>query len=163
MLHFNSRTYQLLLVIVGVVLFCILFFAPRTLKDTRFEGYSPEEAAVTLALNYMNDEKGPMKGIKMLDRIVELDSNNKIAVKQLADFSIQTGQYEKAMQRLEHLSNITTGEEKISALIGLSNAAEKSNNYEKAIAAMEEIFEISNDSLLLQSSKIRIDLLRNHK
>lgn len=156
----NHRNYQLITVVAGLAIVFILFFAPRTQVDMRFADYSADEAAVTLALTYMNDEKGPMKGIKMLDRIAELDPNNIVAVKQLAEFSMQTGQYAKAVPRYEHLIKLSTGDEKVNALIGLSNAAQLSGDTLKAIKAMEEIFEISNDSLLLQSSKQRIDLLK---
>lgn len=160
MKNLSSRTYQWLILSGGIALVALIYFSPRMQFDARFEGYSADEASVTLALAYMNDEKGPMKGIKMLDRIAELNPNNRIAVKQLADFSLQTGQYAKAVERLEHLVSISSGDEKISALIGLSHAAEQNRDTTKAIQALEQIFEISNDSLLLQSSKERIDLLK---
>ena len=121
---------------------------------------STEEAEVTLALNYMGNGGGPMKGIKILTRIAELHPKNVIAISQLAEFSMQTGQYEKAIALYQNLVDITSGNEKINAQIGLSNAYFMMGDTLKSVAELQKVFQMSQDSLLLQSVKEKINELQ---
>lgn len=160
MFNGKHRVYQWITVSGALILVLLLTFSARMRVDRQFADYSADEAAVTLALSYMNDAKGPMKGIKMLDKIAETHPDNVIALNQLAQFSMQTGQYARAVGRYESLVKVTKGDQQIEAIIGLSNAAELAGDTAKAITSLKQLFDISKDSVLLQSAKQKINLLR---
>ncbi|HCA82270.1 MAG TPA: hypothetical protein DEP18_00670 [Flavobacteriales bacterium] len=155
-----SKVHQGIILLVAFLLMGFLMSAPRTLPDKSFEGMNPEQAAVVLALNYMGGGNGPMKGIKMLDKITELHPENTIAVGRLAEFSIQTGQYEKAVGRFEALVAATAGREQVEALMGLSDAAFLAGDTTKCLDALQRVLAMSEDSLLLQSVQKKINELR---
>lgn len=156
----RQRIFQWITLALAALLLTVILLAPRSRQDERFLGMSPEQASVTLALNYMGNDQGPMKGIKMLDRISELHPENTIAIARLAEFSMQTGQFQKAVGRFEALVNATKGEEQVNALLGLSDAAFMAGDTAKSLSALQKVFQISKDSLLLQSAKEKINALQ---
>ncbi len=56
-----------------------------------------------LAACYIEVDQDVMKGVAMLKEVVETDSNNVQAIYTLAMLSVQSGQYDKAIQRLNKL------------------------------------------------------------
>jgi tetratricopeptide (TPR) repeat protein len=154
-----GRVHQGIVLLVALLLMGFLVSAPKSRPDKSFDGMKPDQASVVLALNYMGDG-GPMKGIKMLDKITEVHPENALAVGRLADFSMQTGQYEKAVGRFEHLTAITTGKQQLDAWLGLADAAFMAGDTSKSLNALKTVLAMSEDSLLLQSVQKKITELQ---
>ncbi len=146
--------------IASLALLALLFIAPRSQEDPRFAKLTTQEARVQLGLAYMGSEEGPMKGIGILTRVADADSSNLLAIRYLAAFSIQTGQYEKAVGRYADLVRATTGQEKAMALVELSDASVMAGDTALAISSLRQVFDISEDSLLLQSVYERLNFLK---
>ena len=153
----TAKTQWVLIGGAGLLVLLILF-SPRSTVDHRFSELSPEEASVTLGLVYMNEM--PMKGIKLLDKAVKIHPEYTLAIGQLADFSMKTGQFEKAVGRYEQLVAKTQGREQLEAMLMLSDAQFLTDDTGKSINTLEKVFEMSKDSLLLQSVSERIKELK---
>ena len=147
--HFS---YQLLAVAGALSLTLILYAAPRTVSDPHYSTMSPEQARINLALSYIGDTKQPpMKGILMMRDIADADPMNSAAVYYTAEFSMKSGQYDKAVMRYSQLLRTTTGPQQIQAAQGLVQAYIMLGDTTKARDIMHEYFDNSTDSLLLQS------------
>lgn len=95
------KTGPIILISVGVLLTVLLYLAPRTaLNETT------PEVTQTSSVDELIDEAiekvrgdAPMEGIMSLRQIAEEHPNNPKAQFYLGLFSIQSGQYEKAVER----------------------------------------------------------------
>jgi Flp pilus assembly protein TadD len=95
------KTGPIILISVGVLLTVLLYLAPRTaLNETT------PEVTQTSGVDELIDEAiekvrgdAPMEGIMSLRQIAEEHPNNPKAQFYLGLFSIQSGQYEKAVER----------------------------------------------------------------
>jgi Flp pilus assembly protein TadD len=95
------KTGPIILISVGVLLTVLLYLAPRTaLNETT------PEVTQTSGVDELIDEviekvrgDAPMEGIMSLRQIAEEHPNNPKAQFYLGLFSIQSGQYEKAVER----------------------------------------------------------------
>lgn len=147
--HFS---YQLLAVAGTLSLTLVLFFSPRAVSDPHYSSMSPEQARINLALSYISDTKQPpMRGILMMRDIADADSLNSAAVYYTAEFSMRSGQYDKAVNRYQMLLKTTKGPQKIQAAQGLVQAYLMMGDTTLARTIMAEYFDNSSDSLLLQS------------
>jgi cytochrome c-type biogenesis protein CcmH/NrfG len=61
-----------------------------------------------------------MKGIKLLKEVIEEEPNNENALYYLGNFSIQSGQYEKAILRFENLVKVSPDNYEARYLLGYS-------------------------------------------
>lgn len=91
------------------------------------------EHRVNLAMVYANhpDPEEPMKGIQMLLGMNKEYPENVLVLKTLAKFGIQTGQFEKALGRLEKAKKFDEGDREIDCL--LAEVHERLGNKEKAV------------------------------
>jgi len=148
----RHSSYQLLAVAGALSLTLILYSAPRTVSDPRYSSMSPKQARINLALSYISDTKQPpMKGILMMRDIADADPMNSAAVYYTAEFSMKSGQYDKAVMRYSQLLRTTTGQQQIQAAQGLIQAYFMLGDTTKARDIINEYFDNSSDSLLLQS------------
>jgi len=90
----------------GIVLIVLLLTAPRTALNEE----TPEVSETTLSVDELIDEaiekvrgESPMEGIMSLRQIAEEHPNNPKAQFYLGLFSIQSGQYEKAVERFRRV------------------------------------------------------------
>lgn len=148
----RNFSYQLLAIAGVLSLTLLLYSAPRTATDPHYSAMSPEQARINLALSYISDNKQPpMKGILMMRDIADADPLNSAAVYYTAEFSMKSGQYDKAVMRYRQLLRTTTGPQQIQAAQGLIQAYFMLGDTTQARTIMNEYFESSSDSLLLQS------------
>ena len=137
-----------------------IVIAPVSKADERFTSLSAEEAKITLGLHYMNDLREPMKGIRILTSLLEENPENVTVLTLLGNFSMQTGQYQKAVQRYSAVVPLVSGEDRETALFSLAAAAEMAGDTALALNSLQEIVNISKDSLLLQSASKKINVLK---
>jgi tetratricopeptide (TPR) repeat protein len=99
-----------------------------------------------------------MKGILMLKEVIEEDPNNELALLNLGLFSMQSGQYEKAIDRFKILISVNpkNGEAKI--FLGQSYAGLGKNQEARKI--FEEVIKNETDSLLQMAAKEYLSQLK---
>jgi tetratricopeptide (TPR) repeat protein len=90
---------------------------------------------IRLASAYMSDGSAPMQGVTILLDIVRKDSNNVDALLMLGRFGIISGQYDKAISRLEKILYLHP--QNSEALLLLADAYQNQGNKAKAIEMLE--------------------------
>lgn len=94
---------QLLALLGALVVIVLLVMAPRTpagKQHAEVPAMDPGKAKTAEAVALVNGQD-PMRGIMMLREILQEDSNNVEAHWHLGLFSVQSGQYEKALSRFQ--------------------------------------------------------------
>jgi tetratricopeptide (TPR) repeat protein len=94
---------QLLALLGALVVIVLLFMAPRTpagKEAAEVRSMDPAQAKTQEAIVLVNGQD-PMRGIMMLREIVEEHPDNAEAHMHLGLFSIQSGQYDKALARFQ--------------------------------------------------------------
>lgn len=95
------RKPQWLVLLGAVVVIVLLVFAPRAPKEGREAAQvDPQRIRMAEAVALVNGQE-PMRGIMMLREILEEDPENAEAHWHLGLFSVQSGQYEKALERFK--------------------------------------------------------------
>jgi tetratricopeptide (TPR) repeat protein len=64
------------------------------------------DAKTNLAMTYIAAGEQPMQGIQLLREVINADPNNEKALFNLGILSIQSGQYDKAVERFRHLVEV---------------------------------------------------------
>lgn len=101
---------QLLVLLAAVVVGVLLVLAPRTPSGKQNEvvetpAMSPSEARMAEAVALVQGQD-PMRGIMMLREIVEQEPDNAEAHWNLGLFSVQSGQYDKALERFKKVQQL---------------------------------------------------------
>jgi tetratricopeptide (TPR) repeat protein len=92
---------QLFALLGAVVVAVLLAFAPRIPQGSREAAkVDPQRIKTAEAVALVNGQE-PMRGIMMLREILEEDPNNAEAHWHLGLFSVQSGQYDKALERFK--------------------------------------------------------------
>jgi Tfp pilus assembly protein PilF len=93
---------QVLALAGALVVIVLLVMAPRTPagKETTVTAMDPTKAKTAEAVALVNGQD-PMRGIMMLREILEEDPNNVEAHWHLGLFSVQSQQYDKALERFK--------------------------------------------------------------
>lgn len=158
---FESKAAVITAVLLAALLTLGLYLAPRSVTSDRFKDITPQEARLELGRAYVEGSGNPMVGIKMLQNILKQDPDNNDVRLYLSTQALNTGQFQKAMGHLYILKRKFKGEEKANVLTALGYAHQSLGNTDSALVYYRKVFEISKDSLLLQSLKIRINELTN--
>jgi Tfp pilus assembly protein PilF len=94
---------QLLALLGALVVIVLLLMAPRKpsgKKEAEVRSMDPAKAKTEEAIALVNGQD-PMRGIMMLREILQEDPNNVEAHWHLGLFSVQSGQYDKALGRFQ--------------------------------------------------------------
>ena len=138
----------------------VIYFAPRKAPATGEEP-TAQQARLQLGRYYVENSPMPMVGIKILQKVLEEDAENTYVRWYLGSQAINTGQFRKAIKHFSILQHQLKGEEKANVLNALGYAYEQSGLADSALLCYQQVFEISKDSLLLQSLKKRINVPTN--
>ena len=101
----------------------------------------------------------PMKGIGILKDVLNKDPENIDALTNLGYFAIQSGQYEKAIERFETV--LTIDPENAEAYIYLTDIYLSQKNIEKGIETLEKYKALVKDPLVEQQVDDYIKEIRN--
>lgn len=101
----------------------------------------------------------PMKGVGILLKILEKDPNNINALTNLGYFAIQSGQYEKAIERFDKVLEIEA--ENAEAYLYLTDIYVSMGDYEKGIENLEKYKSLVKDPLVEKQVDVYIEDLRN--
>jgi len=77
------------------------------------------DAKTKMAMTYLSS-KSPMQGIKMLREVLEEDPQNELALFNMGMLSVQSGQHDKAVERLETLVKINPNHTQGQLLLGIA-------------------------------------------
>lgn len=102
----------------------------------------------------------PMKGIGILKEVLNKDPKNVDALTNLGYFAIQSGQYEKAIERFEQV--LTIEPENAEAYIYLTDIYLSQDNIEKGIENLEKYKSLVADPLVKQQVDDYIKEIRNN-
>lgn len=100
------------------------------------------DAKAKSAMTYIGSSN-PMAGIRMLREIVETDENHELATYNLGLLSMQSGQYDKAVERFEKVKEINPENLQAQFLLGVSYLEAGEN--EKSRQQFEFVKTISDD------------------
>ena len=101
----------------------------------------------------------PMKGIGILKEVLNKDPKNVNALTNLGYFAIQSGQYEKAIERFESVLSIDP--QNAEAYIYLTDVYLSQDDVEKGIETLEKYKSLVNDPLVKQQVNDYIKEIRN--
>jgi outer membrane protein len=100
------------------------------------------EVKTKLAMTYLTTST-PMQGITMLREVLAEDPDNELALFNMGMLSIQSGQFDRAVQRLQQLVNINPQHIQGQLLLGI--ALMNSGNRQKAVEQFEKVKKMDND------------------
>lgn len=116
-------------------------------------------AKTNLGACYVEGSSDPMKGITLLREVVAKDSTFIDAHLRLAMFAVQSGQFDKAIERYEKILKIDP--KFIEAYLYLGEVYASMNEKEKAIKSLEKFKELSNDAVVASEVDKYINELKN--
>lgn len=140
----------------------LLAFLPNKLKKEQVEvKETTVEAKIEQAVEIITKgTDSPMKGIKLLKEVIEEDPNNESALYYLGNFSIQSGQYDKAVLRFESLVKINPEHYEARYLLGYSFEMLKDTN--SAIKNYDFVAESAGNMEIKKLAEEGIDKLLKH-
>lgn len=157
----ESSAARIMAVVLTVFIAVIIFLAPRSVQSSQYSNLTPQQARLELGRAYVESSPAPMVGIKILQQVLKDDPENNYVRWYLGSQAINTGQFRKAIGHLSILTKKLKAEEKANALNALGYAYESAGVMDSALLCYQKVFEISKDSLLLQSLKKRINVFTN--
>ena len=137
---------QIFIVFLGVIMVIILYSFPKyVVGDNNLNTTEPIEN-VENALKLI-ESNNPMEGVFMLRKILEKEPKNKEAVFNLGVLSIQSKQYNKAIERFNQLLIIDSLDKRAYLHLGISNF--ELGNEEEANFFFDKVLR-SNNNLLIE-------------
>ena len=142
---------QILIIIGAVILVYFLFQLPTSVLETtnaqeNINKTNPIESALELL-----EGNNPMEGVFMLREILEKEPKNTQALYYLGVLSIQTAQYENAINRFNQIIAIDSSDKKAYLQLGISNYYLE--RYNIADSMFNKV-KASGDSLLINELNI---------
>lgn len=141
---------QLLALLGALVVVVLLVVMPRTpsgKQAAEVKALSPAEVKMAEAIALVQGQD-PMRGIMMLREVVEEDPNNAEAHWHLGLFSIQSGQYEKALDRFRKVRDLDeAGFPDVWFYLGRTYATLDSTD--QAIACLKKYRTLTQDTVIL--------------
>ena len=112
---------QLILVLSGLIIIYLLFKLPTSVMEIeKVEEKVNQTTSISTAMDLIRGEN-PMEGIFMLREILEKDPKNKEALYNLGVLSIQTAQYQNAVNRFNQIIAIDSSDKRAYLQLGISH------------------------------------------
>jgi Tfp pilus assembly protein PilF len=154
---------QLLALLGAVVVIVLLVMAPRTPSGKREEAavMDPAKARTAEAVALVQGQD-PMRGIMMLREIVQEDPANAEAHWQLGLFSVQSGQYDKALERFKKVVELDAdGYPDVWFYLGRTYAT--LDSIPQAVASFEKYRTLAQDTAIINGVDRFLQELKNEK
>jgi len=131
----------------------------RYLEQVTQEEPSNERALLALGLAYIQsgNPQMSMQGIMTIRKILEINPDNVEASFQLGIFSVQTGQFERAVQRFERVLELDP--DNFAAMFELANAQYQLGNTERAKSLLQSVIQQTADPNLRQAANTLLNQL----
>jgi Tfp pilus assembly protein PilF len=138
----------------------MLYFTSQSTGVQHSENdFTEEQAKIELALAYIGGGKTPMKGILMLRSLKETYPENKEVYWYLGQFSMESGQFQKAEEYLTDFINMLPAEDTLRTNAGkilLSDAIAAQGRHEQAVDLLIEVRKSTKDSVLMNAAQERL-------
>ena len=147
----KATQIQLILLLFGLIIIYLIFQLPTSVMEIeKVEEKVNQTTSISRAMDLIRGEN-PMEGIFMLREILEKDPKNKEALYNLGVLSIQTAQYQNAVNRFNQIIAIDSSDKRAYLQLGISHYYLENFNLSDSI--FKNIKE-SNDSLLINELNI---------
>ena len=147
----RTKITQILIIIGAVILVYFLFQLPTSvLETTNAQENINKTNSIESALELL-EGNNPMEGVFMLREILEKEPKNTQALYYLGVLSIQTAQYENAINRFNQIIAIDSSDKKAYLQLGISNYYLE--RYNIADSMFNKV-KASGDSLLINELNI---------
>ena len=147
----RTKITQILIIVGAVILVYFLFQLPTSvLETTNAQENINKTNSIESALELL-EGNNPMEGVFMLREILEKEPKNTQALYYLGVLSIQTAQYENAINRFNQIIAIDSSDKKAYLQLGISNYYLERYNI---AASMFNKVKASGDSLLVNELNI---------
>ena len=147
----KATQIQLILLLFGLIIIYLLFQLPTSVMEIeKVEEKVNQTTSISRAMDLIRGEN-PMEGIFMLREILEKDPKNKEALYNLGVLSIQTAQYQNAVNRFNQIIAIDSSDKRAYLQLGISHYYLENFNLSDSI--FKKIKE-SGDSLLINELNI---------
>ena len=147
----KATQVQLILLLFGLIIIYLLFQLPTSVMEIEnVEEKVNQTTSISRAMDLIRGEN-PMEGIFMLREILEKDPKNKEALYNLGVLSIQTAQYQNAVNRFNQIIAIDSSDKRAYLQLGISHYYLENFNLSDSI--FKKIKE-SDDSLLINELNI---------
>ena len=147
----RTKITQILIIIGAVILVYFLFQLPTSvLETTNAQENINKTNSIESALELL-EGNNPMEGVFMLREILEKEPKNTQALYYLGVLSIQTAQYENAINRFNQIIAIDSSDKKAYLQLGISNYYLEKYNIADS---MFNKVKASGDSLLINELNI---------
>jgi Tfp pilus assembly protein PilF len=155
----KQQKFRIAAAAFAILLFVLLLIAPRTPQSTEGDSALAQTDAVDdkvqEALEMVQGEQ-PMQGILRLRDILEKDPANIDAAWNLGRFSIETGQFENAILRLEQVLEYDENAKYLDTYIYLGHAYEQTGDVVNAKKNYERFLESESEPQLMEEVRKRI-------
>jgi cytochrome c-type biogenesis protein CcmH/NrfG len=146
-------------ILVAVLIAAGVFFLPKKPPLEAEQRISEVDLLIDSAMALVTEGGSPMQGIMLLRKILEENPDNARAHFQMGLFSIQSGQFEKAVDRFEKVLKLEPSN--IESLYFLGNAHSNLGNKTEAISYLEQFIDkTDNDESRAEVEKI-VEQLKN--
>ncbi len=137
---------QITAIVIALVVIVALYLASRTPEEVVIEQATTTEettepvneldAKVEQAVSIIQSGEGsPMQAIGLLREVIAVDSNHIGALYWLGEFSVMSGQFDKAIERFEKLHNLEPGN--VEFCIKLARVQVSAGQIENGVATLE--------------------------
>ena len=117
----KATQIQLILLLFGLIIIYLLFQLPTSVMEIeKVEEKVNQTTSISRAMDLIRGEN-PMEGIFMLREILEKDPKNKEALYNLGVLSIQTAQYQNAVNRFNQIIAIDSSDKRAYLQLGISH------------------------------------------
>jgi lipopolysaccharide biosynthesis regulator YciM len=164
----SQKIAQIVVLLAALFLIVLLILAPRlpeeAIKHTEAVAKvktDPVGQKIAEAVALVQDGNNPMQGIMMLREILEEDPQRVEAHWHLAHFSVQSGQYEKAVERFEKVIELDEQGNYPDAPFYLGKTYATLNRNEDAILSFESYLKQVEDSTVKKRVEAFIIELKN--
>lgn len=157
----SSTILQIVLIAGALFLFIFLYQAPRLPENVRAQEINPADQKLAQAVELVHSGQEPMRGITMIREILQEDSTNAEAHWHLAQFSIQSGQYENAIDRFKKVTMYDGDGDFSDSWFYLGRTYATVGDTANAISAFEKYKTMVEDTLIINGVDRFIQQLQN--
>lgn len=164
----SQKKPQIVVLLAALFLVVLLIVAPRIPQEAEEKvteesksAVDPVENEINKAVALVQGGENPMQGIMILREILEEDPDNIEAHWHLAHFSVQSGQYDKAVERFKKVIDLDDDQKFPDASFYLGKTYATLDQKEEAIASFEQYLAHTEDSTVKERVEVFIRELKN--
>jgi len=146
-------------ILAAAIIAAVVFFLPNKPPLEADQQINEVDLMIDSAMSLVSEIGSPMQGIMLMRKILEEHPNNARAHFQMGLFSIQSGQFEKAVERFEKVISIDPSN--VESLYFLGNAHSNLGNKTEAISYLESFIEKTEDEESRKEVEKIIEQLKN--